>query len=266
MKSLFSVRYRLNSTTSCLYRTVMRYSFSKPAGHEWVGSSSRRSLYIMQLLGASTTPTPEFVSVSLLLKQDWNRNEIHATLGEPLIIASPLATVDCKGAVDALTELHTHLTFMTKALSQTIVLEQEDAFTASLLQNDIDCLSGVQLFRPLAARGVGLYYRLIQGSALSVFSSLGLASNQGNTSSVNVDPSKLHGAVLCVGVSGLGLAQCSSSILYSLPQRMNDCISILSRAGDEDTAAARSVLSSFLPWWKASMRLLSQLVRMVQRD
>ena len=201
----------------------------------------------MQLLGSSTSPSPQFASVSLLLKPNSERIEV-AALGEPLLIASPLATVSSACAVEALTELHTHLTHVLRSSSSAVVAE-EDAFLVELLRENRNLLAGVQIFRPAVASGLGLYYLLVQDSdtsVLSTLSSLGLASHQNNTASAKIELSRLYGAVVCVGVSGLALAQSSSSIEHSMSQRMNDCIDVLATIGSKDVAAAKCTLSSFL--------------------
>jgi hypothetical protein len=209
--------------------------------------NAKRDANKMQLLYSSTAPSPEFVSLSLLVKPDPS-DVSPASMGEPMMIASPLATVASAAATDALQELHTHLTYVLKASSLSSNVPKEDRVAVDLLKSDERLLVGMQIFRPLAANGMGLYYRLIQGDGpmFSTFASLALASHQNNTSGGKVDKSKVLGVVLSVGISGLALAHCSSSIQYTLSQRMNDCLGLLSKIGANDVTAAKGVLLSFL--------------------
>ena len=111
---------------------------------------------------------------------------------EPLVVVSPLATVSSSSANHALTELHTFLTHVVKASKTPISEGDDDAFAVELLQNDREVLASpaLQVFRPSSSNGMGLCYRLIQGSGamLSTFATLGLASHQSNSSAAKVDP------------------------------------------------------------------------------
>ena len=199
----------------------------------------------MQLLRASTAPAPEFVSISLLLKHEADEP---VTLGEPLLLASPVATISTSSATDALTELHNHVFHSIKAASSINKNKSsDDSVAIELLANDVVKLSKMQIFRPSAASGMGLYYMLEKDNKdmLSTVSSLGLVSHQNDDSDTRIDTSKIHGVVFCVGVSGLNWAHGSAAIPYSLGQRMKDCLSVLERIGDKDVASAKTALASF---------------------
>lgn len=170
------------------------------------------------------------------------------TLGEPLLIPSPLATISTSSATEALCELHRHLCHVVKAASNTSTSNSNnDAVAIELLTNDVTKLSDMQVYRPVAASGMGLYYLLEQDNndIQSTVSSYGLVSHQSDDSETRIDPSKIYGVLFCVGVSGLNWVHGSSAIPYSLGQRMKDCLSVLGRIGDKDVASAKTVLTSF---------------------
>lgn len=194
----------------------------------------------MQLLGASAVSRPEFISLSILVKPD--QNDVSAApMGEPMLVASPLATLSNNSVISALKELHTHLTCVVKATSSLSNVAKEDRVAIELLQSDAKLLSTVQVFRPLAANGVGLHYKLIQddGPLLSTVASLVATSGK-------FEKSNVQGVLICVGFSGLAISHPSPSIQYTIAQRINDCLAIIVKIGASDIAAVKNLLNSFL--------------------
>jgi hypothetical protein len=205
----------------------------------------------MQLLGASITPNPEFVSISLLVKQD--DSSFQLSVIERTILVSPLSTISQISVDNALRELHNHLTYVIKASTETQSSESpiEDSVALELLLADERLLSSIQIYRPSVGYGMGLYYRLVRPSeGGSLFESLVSFSVSGNGSAVSakVDLSKIEGVIFTVGISGLASAFCSSPLEYSLSQRVSDCFQLIDKVGVEDISATKQLLSSFLLW------------------
>jgi hypothetical protein len=204
----------------------------------------------MQLLGASITPNPEFVSISLLIKQDGTSHQ--QSVIERTILVSPSSTISQISADNALLELHNHLTCVIRASSEPNSNELSvDSVALALLRADEKLLSSMQIFRPSVSHGIGLYYRLVRPSVgSSLFQSLVTcsASRNGSATSAKVDLSKIEGVIITVGISGLALAYCSSPLEYSLSQRVSDCFSFIEKVGVEDITVTKQLLSSFLLW------------------
>jgi len=122
----------------------------------------------------------------------------------------------------------------------------------------------LQVFRPMSAHGMGLHYRLLTHNRendgfLADLASLILASSRSGSTptakaAVDADdgPRKMEkqflGVVICVGMSGLPYAHCSSSLQYQLSQRVHDCLCLLSskRMGCSGVIAAKTVLATLL--------------------
>ena len=194
----------------------------------------------MQLLASSTTPRPQFVSLSVLVQDD-PAQEDTASLGEPFLLASPTSTISALDATDALQELHTHLTYTRRADASLGNVSEEDRITVELLRDHHQQQSndGLEIYRPLAASGIGMCYRVVEGGPeLSLLTSLALTQENSK-----LDPGRIHGVVLCVGVAGL--AYCSVSLEYTLAQRMNDLLGILPKIGTQ-VELIKSLLTAFL--------------------
>lgn len=210
----------------------------------------------MQLLYSNPLPSPEFVSLSLLMQPDPDE-PTGGGFGEPLLLASPLSTISHGDAIATLKELHKYLTAL---LTLDEVHENPDAtiydrIVADLFSDDENLLDNnkMQVFRPLQAHGLGMHYRLLRDDKTKGdFASLILASSRATGSTASeTDHRKIEkktlGVLLCVGMSGIPYAHCSSSLQYGLATRMNDCVGILSkRIGSVDVGAARTILSTLL--------------------
>jgi hypothetical protein len=203
----------------------------------------------MQLLHASPIAGPEFISLSVLLKPKSTASVEQTTIGmgEPMMLVSPVTTVSSSESIEALKQLHNHLTVLLKASSEKS--GKQDRLTQEFFKEDEKQLDEMQIFRPLSAHGVGLHYRLIRGddSLIAKLSAHILGSNKSSTSSTGIaSPSEVSGVVFCVGMSGLPFAHSSSPLQYSLAQRMNYCTSFLKKAGAKDIAGVKVLMSTFL--------------------
>ena len=237
----------------------------------------------MQLLYSNPLPGPEFVSLSLVLQPD-AENPNGSGMGEPLLLASPLSTVSHHEATAALKELHKYVSSLSMLLNynystynkqQPKEVSTHDQMVAELMHDDFKLLlnnnnnnsqNKLQVFRPMAAHGMGLHYRLIRDDdSLQLqndLAALVLASSRSGDAAAadnndNASPRKIEkqflGVLLCVGMSGVAYAHCSSSLQYTLSQRVHDCIGILaskrkSSGGSfaQDASAARALLSTLL--------------------
>lgn len=200
----------------------------------------------MQLLHGSPLAAPEFASLSILLKPS-TAEATSVTMGEPMMLASPVATVSSSQSLEALKQLHGHVTLILRAASDKQA--KTEKLATDLFKEDEKQLDEMQIFRPLLAHGVGLHYRLIRGdnTLVAKLSALILGSNKSTASAVgNVPSSEIWGIVFCVGVSGLPYAHGSSPLQYSLWQRMNQCTTLLTKAGAKDLAGIKILLSTFL--------------------
>jgi hypothetical protein len=213
----------------------------------------------MQLLYTNPLPSPEFVSLSLVLQPD-PEDPNGGGMGEPLMLASPRSTISYSVAAEALKELHKYLT----SLSGLRLLEGKevsiyDQIVAELMQDDDNIVMNennnkLQVFRPLTAHGMGLHYRLLREDKVKTdFAALVLASSRATKGSSTAEAESrriekpLLGVLVCVGLSGIPYAHCSSSLQYGLSQRVNDCVGVLSkRIGTVDIAAAKTMLSTLL--------------------
>jgi hypothetical protein len=204
------------------------------------------SFIIMQLLHASPIAGPEFISLSILLKPK-SAEQITFCMGEPMMLVSPATTVSSSESIEALKELHSHLTVVLKASSEKP--GKQDRLTHEFFKEDEKQLDEMQIFRPSSAHGVGLHYRLIRGddSLIAKLSAHILGSNKSSTASTGIaTPADVSGVVLCVGMSGLPFAHSSSPLHYSLAQRMNYCTSLLQKAVAKDIAGVKVLMSTFL--------------------
>jgi hypothetical protein len=207
----------------------------------------------MQLLHASPIAGPEFISLSVLLKPKSTSTSTSSAeqttigMGEPMMLVSPSTTVSSSESIEALKQLHSHLTVLLKASSEK--LGKQDRLTQEFFKEDEKQLDEMQIFRPLSAHGVGLHYQLIRGddSFIAKLSAHILGSSKSSTSSTGIaSPSEVSGIVFCVGMSGLPFAHSSSPLQYSLAQRMNYCTSFITKAGAKDIAGVKVLMSTFL--------------------
>eukprot|EP00978_Attheya_sp_CCMP212_P034617 scaffold145888_cov43-Attheya_sp.AAC.3 len=139
--------------------------------------------------------------------------------------------------------------------------------------------ASVQVFRPSHGHGIGLHYLVVTeprimrrfASVLLPSSSVAPSAKQKKAQRKNSMNSAVSSTsqrsgesasaiteaaaavVLCVGVSGLSFAAASSPLVQTLPQRLHDCVGIISKLGlgsnpvdEERRRCARSVLSTLL--------------------
>lgn len=184
----------------------------------------------MQLIHASPVAVPQFASLSLLVMEG---------MAQPMMTVAPTATCSGEAALEAVRELHCYV----RSILQ--ISQEASDIVSELLREDEQSLNTTQIFRPLAANGIGLHYRLLRGngSETAKLHALILASNK--TAPGKLDPSSgVMGVILCVAVSGSGTIHCAASIPYALAQRMSDCTGYLQRLSD--VASAKSLLTTFL--------------------
>ena len=200
----------------------------------------------MQLLYSRALPAAEFVSLSLQLKGDTSE-EAFIQLRDPLLLPSPVSTISRVTAMEAVRELHRYLLCIQKAARSNVT---EDSFANDLLKEDENQLTGTQVFRPANGQGMGLHYKLIRDR--TVINPLVQLFFRSATESPDVNVNikgfekEVAGVVFCVAVTGLPSVFAVSPVYYSLPQRMDDCINIISKTGVEDASSYATLLASML--------------------
>lgn len=209
----------------------------------------------MHLLHSNPLPNPEFVSLSIIVKPTSTDLDVN-TIGEPLLLAAPNSTISYANATASLKELHKYLQSLLSsfASSNTKSTSQYERMISELMQEDeqqqLQEEDMIQVFRPLRAHGIGLHYKMIRDNkSIQQYSALILAASKaaaGADTTVRKIESELAGIVLTVGLSGLPMAYCSSSLQYTLSQRVSDCLEILNRIGPTDVMPAKTLLSTLL--------------------
>jgi hypothetical protein len=200
----------------------------------------------MQLLYSRAAPSPEFASLSLLLKADISGDEISSRMGEPLLMPSSVSTVSQTMCHQALKELHHYINSVFKASKSSKEIQADNVW-ASMFQEDEKLFSEMQVYRPLKGRGIGLHYRLIRDrSVISRFIPLVFNASQATASAGKGVENEVTGVILCVGIAGLPSVVAMSSLHYALSQRIRDCLDILSKVGTEDAGASLALLSTLL--------------------
>jgi len=183
----------------------------------------------MQLLYSSPVASPEFAALSLLLSVD-------GSMTEPVLAVSTTSTVSKNTALEAVQELHAHVKSIIDATAK-----EAKGFAADLLREDEKSLRKMQIFRGQQQHGLGIHYRLMRGPESAKLQALVVAAS-GTKEEPN---SEVLGVILSVGVAGMPLAHSSEPTVYSLQQRMSDCVGfILTR--NADTASARTLMTTFL--------------------
>ena len=217
----------------------------------------------MQLLYSRASPCPEFASLSLLLKSDISGDKVTCGMGEPLVLPSSTSTVSHVDSVEALKELHYYINSVYKASRSSTSGESGDSqrMSVELFKEDEKLFSEMQVYRPLNAHGLGLHYRLVRDRTTMskliplVFNtgkSTARASDKGGGAGSTIGSTAaieqhVTGVVLCVGIAGLpSIMSGMSTLHYGLPQRMKDCLDVLSNVGTDDTTACRALLTTFL--------------------
>jgi hypothetical protein len=200
----------------------------------------------MQLLYSRAAPSPEFASLSLLLKADIAGDEVSSRMGEPLLMPSSVSTVSQTMCHQALKELHHYINSVFKASKSSKEIQADNVW-ASMFQEDEKLFDEMQVYRPLKGRGLGLHYRLIRDrSVISKFIPLVFNATKATASAGKGLENEVTGLILCVGIAGLPSVVAMSSLHYSLSQRIRDCLDILSKVGTEDARASLALLSTLL--------------------
>lgn len=200
----------------------------------------------MQLLCSRALPAPEFVSLSLLLKGEISDGAF-MQMRDTLLLPSPLSTISRATAIEAVQELHRYLVAIQKATRSTT---HEDSLAHALLKEDEQLLTETQVFRPTKGHGIGLHYKLVRDRAaisplaqLTVRSASKPSDIQAHIKGIEKE---VVGVIFCVGITGLPSAFVMSSVHYSLSQRMNDCLNIISKSGIDDGDSCSTLLTTML--------------------
>jgi hypothetical protein len=212
----------------------------------------------MQLLYSRAAPCPEFASLSLLLKGDISGDHVSCRMGEPFILPSSVSTISHSSCMQTLKELHYYINSVYKASRSNRQQQQQQpdsttnntSMSGEMFSEDEKLLmtNEMQVFRPLNGHGLGLHYRLLRDrAAMSQFIPLVFNASKSTASAKGkVIENEVTGVVLCVGIAGLPSTLAMSALHYSLPQRMKDCLDILSNTGTEDPIASRALLATLL--------------------
>lgn len=205
----------------------------------------------MHLLQGSPTAVTEFCSLSLVLTPSPNV-ELASAMGEPLLLASPSASISTSSTLNAVKELHAYVAAAIKASNPDGgKLSAADRLAIDWLREDEKSLEDMQVFRPSSAAGLALHFRLVRETAqMAALSQHILSSNRGKVAAAAATtmapPAGLVAVLFVVGFSGLPYAHASSPIQYSMPQRMNDCIALLVRIPTKDIPVVKTTLATFL--------------------
>ena len=200
----------------------------------------------MQLLYSRALPAPEFVSLSLQLNGDMSDEAVHQ-IRDPLLLPSPVSTISRVTAIEAVWELHRYLICRQKAARSNV---GEDTFANALLKEDENQIAETQVFRPANGQGMGLHYKVIRDR--TVISPLVQLCFRFATKSPDVNVNikgiekEVAGVIFCVAVTGLPSIFSVSPVHYSLSQRMDDCINIVSKTGAGDSSSCATLLASLL--------------------
>lgn len=202
----------------------------------------------MLLLNGSTTPLPQFASLSLVLNSD-EHDERSVQMVSPLLTCAPLAFISHNQALQSLHELQFHLHSTIKAATE-VSTEPEDQIAMGFFKEDARQMEDVQLFTPLAPAGLGVYYRLIRTDKKPVVQKIAqliLSAHKGSASSSSATPvDGVWGFVISVGIAGLPLVTMPSQAFYHVSERVNDIKEILTRRGDLDVNNVQTLLSTML--------------------
>lgn len=198
----------------------------------------------MQLLHGSTAAIPQYVAVCFVSTPGTDES---SDFIEPFLLASPLGTVSRDECLRALRELVRHLTSKLKVNTIT-----QQSVAVDLLKEEETQPGTMQIFRALSAHGLAIYYKFVQDEiTLKTLSPhlMVAATTSGRPDRFSKEPGiplNIAGCALCVGMSGAQPVCSASSLQVSLPQRMNDCLTLISKLRPNDTASFKAILSTFL--------------------
>ena len=215
----------------------------------------------MQLLPSRASPGPEFASISLLLKGDMFGDTQKSTgrMVEPLLLPSSVSAISQTTCIEAVQELHHYINSILQARSSTSTTTTTTTTTTTskmataLLQEDEQRLlsnnnnnNDIQVFRPLKGQGIGLHYRLLRDrSTMSTLIPLVFNSSKANNAANNKGVEKdVTGVIVCIGITGLPSMLHMSSLHYSLSQRLQDCLEILTKSSNNSSTSSSSSSSS----------------------
>lgn len=200
----------------------------------------------MQLLYSQAAPAPEFVALSLLLKAEVNDDSFDQ-MRKPVLLPSPTSTISQTTGTKAVEELHQYLRSTHRSLRSNTA---RNDLANALLKEDEKFLTATQVFRPAAGQGIGLHYQLIrERTSLAPLAQLVLRSASKSTTSdfkARGIEKEVVGVIFCVAMTGLPSIYITSQIHYSMSQRINDCVNIMSKTGTEDRASCAMLLTSIL--------------------
>lgn len=204
----------------------------------------------MDLLRSAVPSIPEFASLSLVLRPDVY-SDPSLPMAEPLIIASPSSSIPGSLSLEALKELHAHVTLTLGRTEESGILT-DSRVVSEVFKDDQKTIDDLQTFRPLGAYGLGLTYRFIRGDAalLTKLATALLESHKANTKAaaapIKVEEDLL-GILLCVGISGLTVSSVSSLTQYQIGERLSSCKDVLNVMGKVlDISAVKSLMSTML--------------------
>ena len=217
----------------------------------------------MDLLYSRAIPGPEFVSLSILLRNDTAGGDATPISyhigggGEPLLLSGSLSTVSQFSCLEALTELHFYINSILKATVSKNCKKTNDSNSATKNtttagrflkedekflfadKNSIDFVT--QIFRPKKCHGIAMQYHLIRDrKQLSSFLvPLILGSSKLHSSKTNnaaaaptagFEMKEVAGVIFCVGMGGgpsAAFGVGTSPLTYSLSHRMKKCLYLL---------------------------------------
>ena len=194
-------------------------------------------------------PGPEFVSLSILLRNDISGGDaapISCHLGgggEPFLVSGPLSTVSKSSCEKALTELHLYINSVLKAGNATtkdmttngrFLLEDESlVFGKKKYTNATNNHFETQIFRPQKCHGMALQYHVVRDRRQISSFLVPLIVNASKASTgvtATIDTKEVTGVVFSVGMGGGPVAAFgvgTSALTYTLSHRMKKCLGIL---------------------------------------
>jgi hypothetical protein len=228
----------------------------------------------------STNPIAQFASLSLLT--------FDGTV-EPLIAVAPTASYTSCAAIEAIYEVHGYIKSILQYSSTSNPTTKDGTTTKStntdyiselLREDEIHIQSTIQIYRPISLHGAAIYYRFLNNQNKNESEEdiiklqshiLSLLNNQNNqNTTMKIDPSsKILGVVVCVAMTGSYTMYTSSSLSYTLGQRICDCILYLQQLAKTKTVTTnnnsinvKELLTSYLLMddeWKVNHTMVQSM-------
>ncbi len=228
----------------------------------------------MQYAAASPIPMSQFASLSLVLNisaSNQNVDGVTTTHHHPLpfLVVAPTCTCTSHMAISAVEEVQDHIqrVLLQRDSNDNKETDTTHDYTKQLLQEEAQSILGtttsssnIQIYRPLSTNGMAMHYRFLDGRSSSNSSSTnGKADTNPDAITVvklqslllsspnnKIDLSgKALGVLLCVATTGGSTIFSSSSLSYTLCQRMNDCIMHLQQQQPSNTNSHTKELLTF---------------------